>query len=523
MEMKQLFIGIRSATLMLPDGGLYSTQKEYSLLLNGRPWGNCKTVVFSLYGLWPDTDYELKVLDGDSQVASASFRTAHESVTLNVRRFGAVGDGAHDDTPALQAAINCCPRDGRVLIPAGQYLTLPLFLKSHVSVELEKGAELLLCTDRSRFPILPGLTQTTDAITGRAPVDDELNLGSWEGNPLNMFAALITGIEVEGATLYGEGTLNGQAPLSDWWVNPKVMRGAFRPRMLFINRCTDFTMQGVTVKNSPAWNLHPYFSQHLRFLNLNIQAPANSPNTDGFDPESCTDIQLAGVHFSLGDDCIAIKSGKLYMGAKHQTPCKDIEISHCLMENGHGGVTVGSEMAGGVVNVVVHDCLMRNTDRGLRVKTRRGRGKDGVIDSIVFDHVRMEHVGTPFVVNAMYFCDPDGRSEYVQSREKQPVDDRTPRIGRVEFRNVDATDVCCAGYFLGLPEKPMEHVVMENVTIACAPDAKPMQPAMAGGVENCARRGIVAWNVDTIEMRNVTITGQEGEVLECHGVGCVKK
>lgn len=523
MEMKQLFIGIRSATLMLPDGGLYSTQKEYSLLLNGQPWGDCKTVVFSLYGLWPDTDYELKVLDGDSQVASARFRTAHESVTLNVRRFGAVGDGAHDDTPALQAAINCCPRDGRVLIPAGQYLTLPLFLKSHVNVELQRGAELLLCTDRSRFPILPGLTQTTDAITGRAPVDDELNLGSWEGNPLNMFAALITGIEVEGATLYGEGTLNGQAPQSDWWVNPKIMRGAFRPRMLFINHCKDFTMQGITVRNSPSWNLHPYFSQHLRFLNLNIQAPANSPNTDGFDPESCTDIQLAGVHFSLGDDCIAIKSGKLYMGAKHQTPCKDIDISHCLMENGHGGVTVGSEMAGGAVNVVVHDCLMRNTDRGLRVKTRRGRGKDGVIDSIVFDHVRMEHVGTPFVVNAMYFCDPDGRSEYVQSREKQPVDDRTPRIGRVEFRNVDATDVCCAGYFLGLPEKPMEHVVMENVTIACAPDAKPMQPAMAGGVENCARKGIVAWNVDTIEMRNVTITGQEGEVLECHGVRCVQK
>ena len=142
-----------------------------------------------------------------------------------------------------------------------------------------------------------------------------------------------------------------------------------------------------------------------------------------------------------------------------------------------------------------------------------------MIDDIVFDRVEMERVGTPFVVNCMYFCDPDGKSDYVQSREKQPVDDRTPRIGTVAFRHVNAKDVTCAGYFLGLPEKPIEHVIMEEVSIACAADPKPMQPAMAGGVETCARKGVVAVNVDVITMKNVSITGQEGVRRACDGVG----
>ena len=166
---------------------------------------------------------------------------------------------------------------------------------------------------------------------------------------------------------------------------------------------------------------------------------------------------------------------------------------------------------------------MRNTDRGLRVKTRRGRGQQGVIDDIVFENVRMEHVGTPYVVNCMYFCDPDGKSEYVQSREKQPVDERTPRIGTVAFRHVTATDVTCAGYFLGLPERPIEAVVMEDVHISCDKNATPMQPAMAQGVPYLARKGLTAINVAKIVLKDVTITGQDGAKLECDGVGEVEK
>ncbi|MBR3764575.1 MAG: glycoside hydrolase family 28 protein [Clostridia bacterium] len=510
-EVKKLFTSSRSCTIEMPDGGLYNTMRPYRLTLNGEDWGTADTVVHTLYGLWPDTKYTLKVWDGNKEVGRASIHTKEESFTLNVRRFGAVGDGVHDDTAAIQAAINVCPKKGRVLIPAGNYRVLPLFMKSHMRIELRKGATLLLETDRSKFPILPGMIQSTDETR-------DLNLGSWEGNPLDMFAAFISGNGVEDVVIYGEGVLDGQGAQGDWWVNHRIMRGAWRPRMLFLNDCENVTVQGVTFRNSPAWNLQPYFSRELKFLNVHVIAPADSPNTDGFDPESCENILLAGMHFSTGDDCIAIKAGKLYMGATYKTPTSRMEVSHCLMENGHGGMTCGSEMAGGVNHVYCHDCVMRNTDRGLRIKTRRGRGEQGVIDEIVFENVLMENVGTPYVVNCLYFCDPDGKTEYVQSREKQPVDERTPRVGRIAFRDVTATGCACAGYFLGLPEKPIECVEMQNVSITCGENAAPMSPAMANGVPRVNRKGLVAINVDKIIMKNVTISGQDGVKLECENV-----
>lgn len=512
MNMTILLRTARSVTVQLEDGGLYASEKAYRLTLNDRPAGEMTTVVRSLFGLWPDTAYVLRAFDGDTEVASVNFTTEAESFTMNVRRFGAVGDGEHDDTSAIQAAILACPAQGRVLIPAGRYRVRPLFLKSHIRLELAAGAVLELERDRSLFPILPGMTLSTDEAS-------DYNLGTWEGNPMDMFGSLITGIDVEDVVIYGEGVCNGMAQLSDWWVEHRTRRGAWRGRLLYLCRCREISVQGVTFRNSPAWNLHPYFSRELKFLNVSVQAPADSPNTDGFDPESCKGILVAGAHFSLGDDCIAIKAGKLYMGMTYATPCEDILISHCLMENGHGGVTIGSEMAGGVRNVRVRDCLMRCTDRGLRVKTRRGRGRNGVIEDIEFERVRMDRVGTPFVVNALYFCDPDGHSEYVQSREKQPVDDRTPRIGRIAFRSMQATGVSCAGYFLGLPERPIEEVLLEDVSIACAPDAQPMRPAMADGVELCVRKGLVADGVDRLRLHRVNISGYEGDRLTLHQVG----
>lgn len=303
MEISKLFVQARSATVQIADGGLYHTKAAYQLFLNGQAAGTADTAVTSLYDLQPETEYVLSVRLGAEEVGQCAFRTARESYTLNVRQFGAVGDGVHDDTAAIQAAILHCPADGRVLIPSGRYHVLPLMLKSHVRIELRRGATLLLETDRSKFPILPGMILSTDET-------DDLNLGSWEGNPLDMYAAFISGMDVEDVVLYGEGVLDGQGDKSDWWQNCKVRRGAWRPRMLFLNHCKNVTVQGVTFQNSPSWNLQPYFSKDLRFLNIRVNAPANSPNTDGFDPESCDGILLAGAHFSLGDDCIALKSGK---------------------------------------------------------------------------------------------------------------------------------------------------------------------------------------------------------------------
>ncbi|MBR5344743.1 MAG: glycoside hydrolase family 28 protein [Clostridia bacterium] len=500
--MKPLFIGTRSACFAIEDG-LYDLETPRKLILNGADAGTVETCVFSLYGLWPDTEYALETDLGER----SAFRTAAETYTMDVRRFGAVGDGAHDDTAAIQAAIACCPASGRVLIPDGDWRTGPLFLKSHIRIELRKGATLHLETDRTRFPILPGLTQSTDEKT-------DFSLGSWEGNPLDTFASLLTGVDCEDVEIFGEGVLDGGADQSDWWKEHRTKRGAWRPRMVFLNRCRDITLQGLTIRNSPCWNLHPYFSQDLRFLNLTILAPADSPNTDGFDPESCKGILMAGTHFSLGDDCIAIKSGKIWMGQHFKTPCEDIDIIHCLMENGHGGVTVGSEMAGGVRNIRVRDCLMRNTDRGLRIKTRRGRGEQGVIDNITFERVRMQNVRVPLVVNTLYFCDPDGHSAWVQSRDKQPVDETTPSIGTITFRDVEATGASCAGYVLGLPEKPVERIALEHVRIDVDSEAPAIQPAMADGVPKLSGTGLIAENTEQLEMEDVLITGANGKPVE---------
>ena len=144
-------------------------------------------------------------------------------------------------------------------------------------------------------------------------------------------------------------------------------------------------------------------------------------------------------------------------------------IRNCNLNRGHGGLVIGSEMSGGVKNVVMTQCLMDHTDRGLRIKTRRGRGKNAVIDGLVFRNVEMRHVLTPFVINMFYFCDPDGKSDYVQSHEPLPLDDATPRLGSLTMENITATDAEYAGcWFSGLPEQPVEKVEMNNVSISFA-------------------------------------------------------
>ncbi len=512
MRIEPIFVSARSATMLLKDGGLYHTQKPYTLLIDKKPYGQTSKTVTSLFGLTPDTAYQVDVLDGETLLGSLQLHTRPESCTLNVRRFGAVGDGMHDDTAAIQAAILCCPENGRVLVPAGNYKITPLFLKSRITVDVAKDAVLQLETDRSRFPILPGMVQTTDET-------DDYNFGSWEGNPLDTFAAAVTGVNIEDTLLCGQGIIDGQAHLSDWWQNHRQKRGAWRGRLLFLNHCRNITVQGLTFRNSPSWNLHPYFSDDLQFLDISVTAPADSPNTDGFDPESCQNVLLLGAHFSLGDDCIALKAGKIYMGRRYRRPCKNIRIQHCLMENGHGGMTAGSEMAGGVCDVTVSHCLMRNTDRGLRIKTRRGRGKDGIIDNIVFDNVRMEKVGAPFTVNCLYFCDPDGHSQWVQSREPAPVDDTTPYVGSITFRNVNVEKCgACAGYLLGLPEQPVERLTLENVTFTFDPNSQPMAPVMAEGIEPCLNKGLIASYVKELKLKNVAMAGQNGEELICDHV-----
>lgn len=513
MDIRLIMKTARSATFELNDGGTYETKEKYRLLLNRVEQRVADTVITTLFDLKPDTEYVLDVQREDgAEAGSISFRTDEEFVTINVKELGAAGDGVSDDTGFIQAAIMACPPKSRVLIPKGSYKITSIFLKSGINLEIAKGAELLAETDRNRFVKFPGRIESYDE-------NDEYHLGTWEGNPLPMFAGIVSGIGVTDVKLYGEGTINGCASTENWWHDPKMMRGAFRPRMLFLNHCERIQVQGLTLKNSPAWVVHPFFSDDLLFANLKIQNPQTSPNTDGLDPESCRNVEIMGVHFSLGDDCIAVKSGKVYMGKKYKKPSENIHICHCLMENGHGAVTAGSEIGAGIRNMLVEKCRFSNTDRGLRIKTRRGRGEDSILDGIVFRDIEMDGVMTPFTANAFYFCDPDGKTEYVQSREVCPVDERTPALKHFLFENIHAVNCHVAAiFFEGLPEQKIEKIEMRNCSISFAEDAKTDVPIMSAGVEACSKKGIHAVNVKQLILDNVVIEGAVGELLELQGV-----
>ena len=506
--MKLIFVSSRSATVLLDPEGNFLIESPACLSLNGQSLGDEQRSVVSLFDLMPDTAYVLTMVRNGQQ-DSLSFHTEKENYTLDVRRFGAVGDGVSDDTAALQAAILCCPEGGRIRIPSGVWRTGPLFLKSHITLEICKGAVLSLLTDRNRLPILPGDIQSEQEDCG------DLLFGSWEGNPLDCFAALLTGINVEDVRIIGEGIADGRGDEGDWWRYPREKIRAYRGRLLYLRGCKNITVQGITFRNSPSWNVHPTFSQNLSFLNITVIAPAVSPNTDGFDPESCQGVRLFGALFSVGDDCIAIKSGKIYLGRSLHMPTRDVEIAWCAMLDGHGGVTVGSEMAGGVQQVRVHHCWMRGNDRGLRIKTRRDRGKNGVIDEIRFEDVRMEGVKIPLVVNSLYFCDPDGHSQRVQTLEPQPVDDSTPFIGTITFERVHATGCrACVGYILGLPEQPVRHVTVRDCDFDFIPDAEPMVPAMSEVVPSVHNRGIIARFIENLTVENVTMKGIQGDPVQ---------
>ena len=510
-QIKVLKKGGRFAVLQLPDEGKYRAKESYELFVDGCAWGSSDTVVTSLYDLTPDTKVCVEAVAA-GKYAKCEFVTDHEYVTINVKDIGAKGDGKQDDTTFIQTAIMICPKDGRVLIPAGDYLIRSIFIKDDINIELSEGARLIARTDREAFSRIPGRIVTTDEKGEYLP-------GTWEGNPLPMFAGILTGYNAKNVNIYGRGILDGGASRENWWKDPKVLNIAYRPRLFFIHGCKNVTLQGLTLKNSPSWTIHPFFSDDLGFYNVTIDNPCDSPNTDGLDPESCNNVEIAGVKFSLGDDCIAVKAGKVYMGKTYKTPSKNLHIHHCLMEDGHGAVTLGSEMAGGIIDMTVEDCEFSHTDRGLRIKTRRGRGKDAILDGITFRRIDMDNVMTPFTANAFYFCDPDGKTEYVQSREVMPVDDRTPDLRKFTFEDINAKECHVAAFwFDGLPEKKIEEIVLKNIKVTYSPNPTEGQPIMSSGVDKYTRRGFYARNVKKLTIENVSVEGQEGEKTILEGI-----
>lgn len=248
-------------------------------------------------------------------------------------------------------------------------------------------------------------------------------------------------------------------------------------------------------------------------------SPHDSPNTDGCDPESCSDVNLIGVNFSVGDDCIAIKSGKFDMGMKYRRPTQKMLVRNCYMAFGHGAVVLGSESSGGIKDLTVEKCYFYQTDRGLRIKTRRGRGESMVIDGIVFENIIMDDVRVPLVASMYYYCDDDGKTPYVWSKEALPLDERTPYLGSLTFKNIKATNAhAAAGFFYGLKEQPIASITLENVDISFKADAEPFIPSMMSFLEPQLKQGLQFRNVNKVSLSNVHLHGVDGKPVITEGV-----
>lgn len=502
---KMLFVSGTSVCFELDNDLIYYNDAQYQVIFNGEILPKqFDTNVFSLFNLIPDTKYTIQTTLDNFKY---EFTTAKENCCINIMDFGAIGDGKTDNTRAIQSAINVCMKNGRVLIPKGVFYTGPIVLKSHITLEVSTGAKLLASSNELDYPLLPGEIECQS--TGK-----KLQFATWEGHPRQCYQSFISAHHAEDIKIIGDGVIDGNGPNGIWYINHKAMVIG-RPRLFFVNDCDNVTVHGITGNNSASWNFHPFFSHNVSFYDIKVNADKNSPNTDGCNPESCDNVNIIGSVFSVGDDCVAIKSGKVYMGKKYKVPSKNITIRNCLMQYGHGAIVLGSELAGGITDLSISRCLFSHTDRGLRIKTRRGRGKDAIVDNVTFSHIKMDNVLTPLVINMFYFCDPDGKKKYVWSKEKFPVDEMTPYIGKCHFKDIVCEDCeYAAGFFYGLPEQPIKEITLENISFSVKKDAKPGIPAMMSYAKKCCKEGLYFNNVENVILKNVTFSGVVGKEVQ---------
>jgi polygalacturonase len=316
---------------------------------------------------------------------------------------------AKQNQQAINKAIAKCSKagGGKVTIPAGKYMTGPVTLQSNVNLCVEKGAELVFAFDRSLYPLV---------------------YTRWEGLDLWNYQPCVYAIDCKNIALTGEGTINGNgSDDGNWWYMKGIKNHGFhegvdewqgtakegpraelikmsdnnvpvnerkfglgkglRPQLVNFVRCENVLIENVHLLNSPFWVIHPLLCKNLTVRGAYIYN--EGPNGDGCDPESCEDVLIENCTFHTGDDCIALKSGRNADGRRANIPCKNIIVRKCKMEDGHGGVVVGSEISGGADNVFAEDCDMDSPhlDRVLRIKTNTCRG--GVIQNIFMRNIRV--------------------------------------------------------------------------------------------------------------------------------------
>ena len=370
---------------------------------------------------------------------AASATALHAARTCNPHDFGAKADGTTKDTAAIQKAIDTCAAKGggTVRLSAGTYLSAPIVLKSNITLQLDKGVTLLGSPDHADYPEIT-----------------EFRLPGVQ--------SLVSATIAENVSITGEGTIDGNG--ESWWKEARSVQNAGvmgvhpRPRLVVFDHCKHIRVEGVTIQNSPMWQLVPYYSDDVVIHNIRVLAPQHSPNTDAVDPFSSSNVRIDHLYADTGDDDIAIKSGAIDSPGGDD-PSRDITISDCTFLHGHG-LSIGSEIAGGARNILAERIHFDGTDNGIRVKANRDRGND--VSNLVFRDIDMKDVKNPLVISEYYPRILPSESAVAPA----PVTRLTPHFHNIVIQNVTATGAAMAGAIVGLPEAPVTDIVLQNVNLS---------------------------------------------------------
>lgn len=459
-------------------------------------------------------------------VPSAPAEPAIPDTRTSLVEFGGVGDGETLNTVAFARAISALESfgGGTLVVPPGIWLTGPIELRSHIRLHLEAGAVLQFSRDHTLYPVrvfdargekmihttspLSGEKLENIAITGAGVID-----GGGDAWRL-VKKAKVTEAFWKKLVASG-GVLN--AKQNEWWPSQAALEGNaatealersgsldpaayepyrqfLRPRLLRLLDCRRVLIEGVTFRNAPNWTLHPWLCEDVTLRDVKILNDRWAQNSDAMDLESCRRVVVRGCLIDTGDDGLCIKSGINESGRRIGVPTEDVLIEDCVVYEGHGGFTIGSEMSGGVRNVLVQNCTFIGTDLGLRFKTARGRG--GVVENIHIRGIRMtDIVGSAIDFNFFYF------SEGQAAAPVPPVTEGTPTFKNILFEDIVSRGSEAAFTLRGLPEMPLRDITFRDVSLSATRGA---DLAYAEGIvfERVQIRPAAGDAVKTTEVKN---------------------
>ncbi len=394
--------------------------------------------------------------------------------TVSLADFDVKGDGTSLCTDAFERAFMALEKKGggKLVVPQGVWFTGPIVLRSNTELHLEQGAIILFSGDKNLYPVvetvyegkadrrcmspITGKNLVNVAITGNGVIDG--NGQYWRPMKKWKFTDKQWKKMTKGGVMSEKGDL--------WYPSEEHIR--LRPVLLHLNNCRNVLLQGVAFQNSPAWNMHPLMCENIIIDGVTARNPFYAQNGDALDLESCRNALVVNSVFDAGDDCICVKSGKDEEGRKRGRPCENVVVTGCTVFAGHGGFVVGSEMSGGVRNVLVKDCQFLGTDVGLRFKSTRGRG--GVVEKIFINGISMYNIVEDALTFDLYYGgksvtdDMDGISQGT-GKALTVADETTPCFRDIVIENIICRGAQRALYFNGLPEQPIKNITLRNVHI----------------------------------------------------------